>query len=85
MTTDTYHEKNVVIIPYDSVYYDGTQAYVYTVVDGKAKKTNVATGLYDTERIVITEGLTDKDTIITTWSAQLRDGVEVSSPDNTQE
>lgn len=79
VTTDTYHEKNVVIIPYDSVYYDGTQAYVYTVVDGKAQRTEVLTGLYDIDRIVITEGLTKDDTIITTWSAQLRDGVEVST------
>lgn len=78
VTTDTYHEKNAVIIPYDSVYYDGTQAYVYTVVDGKARRTDVTTGLYDIERIVITEGLTKDDTIITTWSAQLRDGVEIS-------
>lgn len=78
VTTDTYHEKNAVIVPYNSVYYDGTQAYVYTVVDGKAKKTNVTTGLYDIDNIVITEGLTSEDTVITTWSAQLRDGVEVS-------
>lgn len=78
VTTDTYHEKNAVIIPYDSVYYDGVQAYVYTVADGKAKRTEVETGLYDIDRIVITEGLTKDDTIITTWSAQLRDGVEVS-------
>lgn len=78
VTTDTYHEKNAVIIPYDSVYYDGTQAYVYTVVDGKAKRTEVSTGLYDIDRIVVTEGLTKEDTIITTWAAQLRDGVEVS-------
>ncbi|MDE7273055.1 MAG: efflux RND transporter periplasmic adaptor subunit [Lachnospiraceae bacterium] len=82
VTTDTYHEKNAIIIPYDSVYYDGTQAYVYTVVDGKAKKTEVTTGLYDIDRIVITEGLTKDDTIITTWSAQLRDGVEVSAREN---
>lgn len=80
VTTDTYHEKNVVIIPYDAVYYDGTQAYVYTVVDGKARRTEVSTGLYDADRIVVTEGLTSDDTIITTWSAQLRDGVEVSEP-----
>lgn len=80
VTTDTYHEKNVVIIPYDSVYYDGTKAYVYTAVDGKAKRTEVTTGLFDNDRIVITAGLTRDDTIITTWSAQLRDGVEISVP-----
>lgn len=85
VTTDTYHVKNAVIIPYDSVYYDGTQAYVYTVVDGKAKRTEVTTGLYDIDRIVITQGLTKDDTIITTWSAQLRDGVEISERDTTQE
>ena len=78
LTTDTYHEKNALIIPYDAVYYDGTQAYVYTVVYGKAKKTNVTTGLYDVENIVITEGITKDDTVITTWSAQLREGVAVS-------
>ena len=38
----------------------------------------MATGLYDIDRIVVTEGLTQDDIIITTWSAQLRDGVEVS-------
>lgn len=78
ITTDTYHENNALIIPYDAVYYDGTEAYVYTVVDGKAKKTYVLTGLYDTEKIVISEGLSENDMLITTWSAQLRDGVDVS-------
>jgi RND family efflux transporter MFP subunit len=82
--TDTYHEDNAVIIPYDSVYYDGSQAYVYTVVDGKAKRTNITTGLYDNDNIVVTEGLTASDTVITTWAAQLRDGVEVEIK-NTQE
>lgn len=88
--TDTYHEKNAVIIPYDSVYYEGSQAYVYTVVDGMAKKVNIETGLFDTDKIVVTEGLTSDDLVITTWSAQLRENVAVSvqSPqtdDKTQE
>lgn len=81
VTTDTYHENNAVIVPYDAVYYDGTEAYVYTVVDGKAKKTYVTTGLYDTKSIVISEGLSSTDLLITTWSAQLRDGVDVSIVD----
>ena len=90
ITTDTYYEKNALIIPYDAVYYDGTQAYVYTVVDGIAKKTNVTTGLYDVENIAITGGITKDDVVITTWSAQLREGVAVSihnqdAADKTQE
>jgi RND family efflux transporter MFP subunit len=82
--TDTYHENNAVIIPYDAVYYDGSQAYVYTVVDGKAKRTNIETGLYDNENIVVTSGLSEKDMVITTWAAELRDGVDVEIK-NTQE
>lgn len=78
VTTDTYCAINALIIPYDAVYYDGTQAYVYTVADGKAAKTNITTGLYDVENIVITEGLSKDDIVITTWSAQLREGVAVS-------
>lgn len=78
ITTDTYQAKDALIIPYDAVYYDGLQAYVYKVVEGKAKKTNVTTGLYDVENIVITEGLNKDDVVITTWSAQLREGVTVS-------
>ncbi|MBQ6787913.1 MAG: efflux RND transporter periplasmic adaptor subunit [Lachnospiraceae bacterium] len=87
VTTDTYRAENALIIPYDAVYYDGTQAYVYTVVDERAKKTNVTTGLYDVENIVITEGLTKDDVVITTWSAQLREGVAVSvkEPEQIQE
>jgi RND family efflux transporter MFP subunit len=82
--TDTYHENDAVIIPYDAVYYDGSQAYVYTVVDGKAKKTNIETGLYDNDNIVVTSGLSEKDMVITTWAAELRDGVDVEIK-NTQE
>lgn len=78
VTTNTYFTKNALIIPYDAVYYDGTQAYVYTVEDGVAKKTNVTTGLFDVDNIVITEGITKEDMVITTWSAQLREGVAVS-------
>ncbi len=78
VTTDTYHENNALIIPYDAVYYDGTQAYVYTVVDDKAQRTDITTGLYDIDNIVVTDGLTKDDLVITTWSAQLREGVAVS-------
>lgn len=85
VTTDTYHENNALIIPYDAVYYDGTDAYVYLVVDQKAKKTYISTGLYDTESIVISEGLTENDMLITTWSAQLRDGVAVSIVDTASQ
>ena len=83
--TDTYHANNAIIIPYNSVYYEGTQAYVYTVVDGKTKKVNITTGLYDIDNIVVTEGLSKSDVVITTWSAQLREGVDISVIDKNAE
>ena len=34
--------------------------------------------LYDVEEIVVKDGLSKDDIVITTWSAQLREGVTVS-------
>ena len=68
------------LIPYDSVYYDDGQAYVYTVIDGKAHRTDIETGLFNQEYIVVTSGLNAGDEIITSWASGLKDGamVEVS-------
>lgn len=78
VTTNTYHEDNAVIVPYDCVYYEGGEAFVYLVVDGHAKKTFVKTGLSTADSIAITEGISKDDVVVTTWAAQLRDGVAVS-------
>lgn len=78
VTTDTYNEKNALIIPYDALYFESEQAYLYIVEDGKAKKVEVTTGLFDEINAVITDGISKDDMVITTWSAQLRDGVKVS-------
>lgn len=78
VTTDTYNEKNALIIPYDALYFESEQAYLYIVEDGKAKKVEVTTGLFDESNAVITDGISKDDMVITTWSAQLRDGVKVS-------
>lgn len=81
VTTDTYNEKNALIIPYDALYFESEQAYLYIVEDGRAKKVDVTTGLFDENNAVITDGISKDDMVITTWSAQLRDGVKVSIQD----
>lgn len=81
ITTDTYRAEQSILIPYDAVYYQNSEAYVYTVVDGYAKRTPVTTGVYDDTTIAITDGLTKDDVVVTSWSAQLRDGVKVQSPE----
>lgn len=73
--------KNQILIPFDAVYYDNDQAYVFVVESGtegdKAVRRNVTAGAYNNEMIAIPEGLTEGDRIITTWGAGLKDGAAV--------
>ena len=86
LTTDTYHTNDsAVLIPYDAVYYDNTGSYVYLSVDGKAVKTYVTTDLFDDTQISVTEGIQPGDTVITSWSPKLMNGVEVTAPVKAEE
>ncbi len=77
ITLATDSRSSVITVPVDSVYYLNEQAYVYRYINGKAVKTNVVTGISDSDKIEITDGLTEQDKVITTWASQLRDGMEV--------
>lgn len=79
ISSDTYTAENEIIIPYDAVYFENEGAYVYTVVDERAVKTYVTTGIFDDTRIQITEGIEEGDIVITSWSPRLLDGVEVEA------
>ena len=86
LTTDTYHtDDSAVLIPYDAVYYDNNGSYVYLSVDGKAVKTYVTTDLFDDIQISVTEGVQPGDTVITSWSPKLMNGVEVTAPVKAEE
>lgn len=74
----TYSQADAILIPYDAVYYDNSQPYVYVVVDGFAKRKDVETGIFDEETITVLDGLSTEDVLITSWSANLREGAEVS-------
>ncbi|MDD3369535.1 MAG: efflux RND transporter periplasmic adaptor subunit [Lachnospiraceae bacterium] len=78
---DTYSAKDALLVPYDAIYYDNGQAYVYLAVDGKAVKTDVETGIFNDTDMVILSGLTPDSQVITTWSPQLADGTEVKVVD----
>ncbi len=75
---ETGHSDNVLTVPLESVYYENEQAYVYLDVNGVAAKTYVQTGLYDSEKIEITEGVASDSQVITSWSARLKDGEKVN-------
>lgn len=81
LTANTYEAKDAILIPYDAVYYDYSGAYVYLCKEGKAVKTYVTTDIFDDTTIAVLDGIAEGDTVITTWSPRLLDGVDVVTPD----
>lgn len=75
---DTYSQNEALLIPYDAVYYDDSQPYVYVAEGGMARRRDVETGIFDAETITVLSGLSEEDVLITSWSANLRDGAEIS-------
>lgn len=78
VTAETYSQTDALLIPYDAVYYDDSQPYVYVAENGMAKRKDVETGIFDMDTITVLSGLSTEDTLITSWSANLREGAEVS-------
>lgn len=78
VTADTYSQGNALLIPYDAVYYDDSQPYVYVAVGGVVERKNIETGIFDEQTITVLSGLSVEDQLITSWSANLREGALVS-------
>lgn len=85
LSTVTQEAKNDIVIPYDAVYYEDNQPYVYCVEDGKAVRKDVSTGLYNEDNIVITEGISAGDEVVTSWASGLKEGAEILSGEETEE
>lgn len=66
--------ENVMTLPVDAIYYENSNAFVYTYDNGTVHKVSVATGINDEERMEITSGLTRDDQVIITWSPELYEG-----------
>ena len=77
VTLDSYKDDSGFILPNDAIYRSNGQAYVFVAENGTAVKKNVTTGMFDAERIVVSEGLNEGDRIITSWSSALEDGVKI--------
>ena len=80
----SYRDNSGTVVPYDAVYYSNGEAYVYVAKGGKAVKTDVTTGLFDDKNIVITDGLTGGEEIITSWTSDLRDGADIEVVENVE-
>lgn len=75
--TDTYKDEDSYLIPYDAVYYEEGNAYVYIEEDGIAVKRDIEVGLFTDDMISVISGITSDTVVITSWSPNLRDGVAV--------
>ncbi len=71
--------EDVLVIPYKALHFSGNESYVYVIRDGRAARADVTIGLFDDENVVILEGLSEGDEVITTWSPQLRNGTLVAT------
>jgi len=74
-------EENTLTVSLDNIYYDGNQPYVYVYDNGTARRVDVTVGMTTTDKVSVTDGLSDDDAIITTWHPKLADGVAVSNPE----
>ena len=84
LTTTAHQTNGAIIVPSDAMFFENGVAYVYVVRDGTAARADVTIGLYTADEIAITAGLAPGDEVITTWSANLRDGVAVRTADAAQ-
>lgn len=75
MVTNSVQDQ--IVIPFDAVYYDNDQAYVYFARDGQAWRRDITAGPYNNEQIVVLEGLSGGEEVITTWGAGLKDGAAI--------
>lgn len=72
----TEKESGSLVIPYDTIYFEAGDAYVYCVENGTVVKTPVTVGLMNDTEAVIEEGLSADSQVISNWSSKLRDGAE---------
>lgn len=71
------HAERAVTIPIDCVYYESGESYTYVLEGNIVRKVSIETGLYDDVNMQILSGITEDMPVITTWSSDLRDGLEV--------
>lgn len=79
VTTVSDTATDAIILPSDCLYFDDGIPFVYKVQDGKAVRTEVEVSLYTKEKVAVSSGLSDSDTVITSWSSSLKNGVVIKT------
>ncbi|NLC53317.1 MAG: efflux RND transporter periplasmic adaptor subunit [Firmicutes bacterium] len=69
--------RNQLVVPVETVLYDGEQAYVYVVEAGCAVRRNITIGLSSGENVVVTAGLDEGMPVIRRGQHQVKNGMLV--------
>ncbi len=69
---------NAVVVPEQAIVPQGDKAFVFKVVEGKAKLTAVKLGVRRAGDVEVLEGLAAGDTVVTDGQLKIRDGAPVS-------
>jgi HlyD family secretion protein len=70
--------SDVTAVPISAVIDEGGRKHVYVLKGDMAEKREVSTGLFNDELIVITKGLSEKDTVIIKGQELIQDGSKVT-------
>jgi len=74
----TADQADALVIPEQALVPQGTEQFVFKVVDGKAVRTKVELGQRRTGKVEVRGGVAVGDTIVTAGQIRLRDGVPVA-------
>ncbi len=77
------NKNQSILVPVTAVVAEADKNYVWTIVDGKAKKVEVTLGNADATNQEVTVGLKTGDQVISNPDVSLKDGKEVEAYDET--
>jgi HlyD family secretion protein len=82
VTVTIRQHDHALTVPRAALHTDGPKNFVFCVVDGRVKRTEVDTGIVNLDRAEITRGLTENSAVVLNAldnSRDLRDGLPISS------
>ncbi|MFI3253745.1 MAG: HlyD family efflux transporter periplasmic adaptor subunit [Eubacteriales bacterium] len=71
--------EDALTIPFEAIHFVGEESFVYVIKDNTAWKTPVEVAQFTADKIIITQGISENDVLISSWSAQLRNGLQVET------
>jgi membrane fusion protein, multidrug efflux system len=74
----TEQRRDSLVVPEQALVPQGTEQYVYRVVEGRAQRVKVDIGQRRDAKVEITQGLAAEDVVVTAGQLKLRDGAPVA-------